>query len=99
MCFLGVFGFRGIDARFGEGLTEFFQDVFGRGFSRIGAHVDAVGAHVGDESCLVELLCDAHGVGGRESEPGACGLLEGRCGKRGRRRARDFGFFHVEHGP
>ena len=38
--------------------------------------VDRVGTHVGYESCLVELLRDAHGVLRRESELAACLLLE-----------------------
>ena len=28
----------------------------------------AIGAHIGNESCLIQLLRDAHGVGGGESQ-------------------------------
>ena len=47
----------------------------------LGCHVDAVGAHIGNGTILVETLRDLHGARGRKAELARGFLLQGRGGE------------------
>ncbi len=74
--FLGILALCFIDARFGKWFAEFFHDIFRCRVSRVVAHIETVGTHIGDEPRFVEFLGDAHRVCRRESQARACRLLE-----------------------
>ena len=71
--------------------TRFFREVFlgvelhnriACAVNRLLRKIRAVGTHVGDETCFVELLGHSHGVFGREIELARGFLLQGRRGER-----------------
>ncbi len=66
-------------------LAEMLHDGFARGLDRLLGKRHRIGTHIGDETILVQPLRGTHGLPRTHAETVARGLLQRRCGERGKR--------------